>query len=101
MKTTVDLPDNLLRQIKLRAVRNGQKLKEAFVELLRKGLAAPSQPRHSSAGRPVIKTDTETGLPYFEGAPDAPARHMTVAELLALEQQTQLEEDLERLGVSR
>jgi plasmid stability protein len=99
MKTTVDLPDNLFRQIKLRAVKSGQKLKETIAELLRKGLEASSQSRASE--RPVIQTHPETGFPYFGGAAEAPARQMTTAELLALEQATQLEEDLERLRVSR
>ncbi len=40
MKTTLDLPDALVKQVKLRAVREGQKLKDAVADLLRKGLAA-------------------------------------------------------------
>ena len=40
MKTTVELPDKLLKEVKLRAVLEGKKLKEAIEELLRKGLAA-------------------------------------------------------------
>src|SRR5437868_2341669 len=40
MKTTLDLPDLLVKQVKLRAVRDGQKLKDAVADLLRKGLAA-------------------------------------------------------------
>jgi hypothetical protein len=98
MKTTVDLPDKLLRQIKLRAVRQGQKLKDAIAELLRRGLAAGTE---QPAARPVIKTDPKTGFPYVEGSTAAPAQQMTIAEVLALEQQAQLDEDLERLGVSR
>ena len=98
MKTTVELPDKLLRQIKLRAVRSGQKLKDTFVELLRKGLAA--QPQKEVPSRPEIKTDPTTGFPYFDCPADAPASRMTTAELLDLEYQTQLAEDLERLGVS-
>jgi len=100
MKTTVDLPDKLLRQIKLRAVRKGQKLKDAIAELLRTGLAAGSQ-QVTPVQRAVIKTHPETGFPYIECPDDAPAQYMTTAELLALEQQTQLDEELERLGVSR
>lgn len=38
MKTTLDLPDDLVRQIKLRAVHDGRKLKDAMADLLRKGL---------------------------------------------------------------
>jgi hypothetical protein len=40
MKTTLELPDDLVKEVKLRAVYEGKKLKEAVAELLRKGLAA-------------------------------------------------------------
>jgi hypothetical protein len=39
MKTTLDLPDELLRAIKVRAVRDNRKLKDAVADLLRHGLA--------------------------------------------------------------
>lgn len=39
MKTTLDLPDDLLRDIKIRAVRDNRKLKDAVADLLRRGLA--------------------------------------------------------------
>jgi len=40
MKTTLDLPEELVKEVKLRAVHEGMKLKDAMAELLRKGLAA-------------------------------------------------------------
>lgn len=45
MKTTLDLPPALVREIKLRAVNEGSKLKDTMADLLRKGL---------SAGRPRV-----------------------------------------------
>lgn len=39
MKTTLDLPDELLRDVKMRAVRDKRKLKDAVADLLRQGLA--------------------------------------------------------------
>lgn len=39
MKTTLDLPDDLLRDIKVRAVRDNRKLKDAVADLLKLGLA--------------------------------------------------------------
>ena len=42
MKTTLELPDELVKEIKLRAVLEGSKLKDAVAELLRRGLAAKS-----------------------------------------------------------
>jgi hypothetical protein len=62
MKTTLDLPDDLVIEIKLRAVREGRKLKDAMADLLRKGLTAPND-SSSSTEKPIIRTDPQTGLP--------------------------------------
>jgi plasmid stability protein len=40
VKTTLDLPDTLMRRVKLRAVHRGQKLKDAVAQLLEQGMAA-------------------------------------------------------------
>jgi hypothetical protein len=40
MKTTLELPDELMRQVKLRAVHRNQKLKDAITQLLQIGIAA-------------------------------------------------------------
>jgi plasmid stability protein len=40
MKTTLDLPDDLMREIKIRAAREDRKLKDLITELLRQGMAA-------------------------------------------------------------
>lgn len=42
MKTTVELPDKLVREVKLRAVEEGRKLKDVFAELIVRGLEAES-----------------------------------------------------------
>ena len=39
MKTTLDLPRDLVREIKLRAVNDERKLKDTIADLLRKGLS--------------------------------------------------------------
>ena len=52
MKTTLDLPDALVKRIKLRAVHEGKKLKDAVADLLRKGLASPA-----SGTATVVKAD--------------------------------------------
>src|SRR5258706_15448422 len=99
MKTTLDLPDDLVKEVQLRASREGRELGAAVVELLRKGLATPVvQP--SAAPPPRIATDPVTGLPVIEGAPDAPISRMSTQEIYALIHSTQEEEDLERLGAS-
>jgi len=38
MKTTLDLPDDLMREVKLRAVEENRKLKDTIADLLRYGL---------------------------------------------------------------
>ncbi len=48
MKTTLDLPDELMRKVKIRAVHEHKKLKDTIAELIEKGIAA------SSARRPKI-----------------------------------------------
>ena len=40
MKTTLDLPDELMRAVKIRAVHEHKKLKDTIAELLRKAIAA-------------------------------------------------------------
>ena len=48
MKTTFELPDDLLRRIKIRAVHEKRKLKETVACLLEQGMAA-SPPVHTAA----------------------------------------------------
>ena len=45
VKTTLDLPDDLMREIKIRAVTENRRLKDAIADLLRRGLSQRSQPR--------------------------------------------------------
>jgi hypothetical protein len=93
MKTTVDLPNELVREIKLRAVNEGRKLKEVVTELLRCGLeqgAALPQATAPQKGK--------IAFPFFPSSTKAPASQMTIDALVALEQSTQLEEDHARRG---
>ncbi len=64
MKTTLDLPDDLLKQVKLRALQQGRKLKDAVADLLRTGLAAATA--ESPAEAPIITKDKQTGLPLIQ-----------------------------------
>ncbi len=69
MKTTLELPDALVKQVKLRALRDGRKLKDAVADLLRKGLAVDA----AAAPAPVVATDKKTGLPLIECKQPAPS----------------------------
>jgi len=40
METTLELPEDLLRDVELRSVHDGKKLKDTLLDLLRKGLQA-------------------------------------------------------------
>lgn len=40
VKTTIELPEDLLREIKLRAVRENRRIKDVAADALRRGLAA-------------------------------------------------------------
>jgi len=45
MKTTLELPDALMRQVKVRAAKTDRKLKDVVAELIKRGLAAaPDKP---------------------------------------------------------
>ncbi len=50
MKTTLDLPDDLMKEVKIRAVKGNRKLKDEIANLLRRGLSLtsvqPSAVRH-------------------------------------------------------
>lgn len=65
MKTTLELPDDLIREIKLRAVREGRRLKEVVTDLLIAGL----NPRGKVAarGKPLAKN-----LPLIKVRPAQP-----------------------------
>lgn len=54
VKTTLEIPDALMQQVKLRAVRKRQKLKDAIAQLLEIGLnAAPDAEPPRRAPKPV------------------------------------------------
>jgi plasmid stability protein len=82
MKTTLDLPDDLVRAIKIRAAQENRKLKETVADLLRRGLA---QPRGTPDDAPH-----RVALPLVECAhPAAPDEELTperVAKVLIAEE---------------
>jgi len=54
VKTTLELPDELMRRVKLRAVHRNQKLKDAIAQLLEIGMAAaPEAQVPTRAPKPV------------------------------------------------
>src|SRR5437016_854738 len=71
MKTTLDLPDSLVKKIKLRAVQDGRKLKDTVADLLRKGLAVAKSAEQAVAPAVIVK-DKRTGLPVIQCRHPAP-----------------------------
>ena len=70
MKTTLDLPDDLMREVKIRAVHERKKLKDAIAEFIRKGMAAgrkapPKTPRPVKLrGGPITTEDIEAAFAW-------------------------------------
>ena len=54
MRTTLDLPDSLLRELKSRATRNGQSLKSLINDLIQRAMARPAIPTEQQTGFPVL-----------------------------------------------
>lgn len=100
MKTTLDLPDELIREVKLRAVIQGRSLKDLVADFLRQGLGMvpPAQSELPPVGSMV--EIGQSGLPMIRCRSDAPASRMSADDLLKLEQSTQTEEDLRHAGFS-
>jgi len=99
MKTTFDLPPDLVRAVKLRAVHEGRKLKDVAADLLKRGLAVQEESPESPPAKPRIVIGCD-GLPVVQCRADAPASRMTAGELLAVEQESLHQEDLQRLGLA-
>ena len=70
MRTTLDLPDPLLREVKARAAMEGIKLKDYFARLVEAALQRPSlaasEPKRSPA--PVFKRKGAKPMPALSNA---------------------------------
>ncbi len=70
MRTTLDLPDLLLREVKARAAMEGIKLKDYFARLVEAALQHPSlassEPKRSPA--PVLKRKAARPMPALSNA---------------------------------
>ena len=63
MRTTVDLPEELLRRVKSAAALNGVPLKKFMATLLEKALATPEAAQRMGQHRPVPVKLPKTGRP--------------------------------------
>ena len=93
MKTTIDLPEELVREAKLRAVSMRRPLKDLMADFIRQGLGHPTS-LSAAATLPSKRLSVASdGLPLIRCRADAPASKASVAELLALEQRALSEAD--------
>ena len=124
MKTTFDLPESLVDEIKRRALKEGRDESELVAELLAAGLpngaessirngqtvpktlprlkvrpveSGENPPRPSPS--PRLSTDPQTGFPLILCDANAPAIKMSAGDLIAIERELEIQADLERLGL--
>jgi len=71
MRTTIDLPDELFREAKTRAVRQGTTLKNLVTQLIRSGLQDPS---HGADARPVHRNPPPVAIKRVPEQAALPAR---------------------------
>jgi plasmid stability protein len=96
MKTTLDLPDDLVRAMKMRALLQGRTLRDLVADFLRQGLSMAA-PQAAPAPPPGSMVETApNGLPTIRCNANAPVTTLGLQELLALEQEAQTAEDLQR-----
>lgn len=88
MRTTLDLPDPLFREVKIRAAEKGVSLKELLTSYVEKGLREP----HEETARPI-----RSPLP-----PPIPSGGVTIPSLTNSEiDELFAREDLERWGLGK
>jgi plasmid stability protein len=64
MRTTLDLPDALMRHLKARAALEGRSLRDLVLELVERGLKAPATPAaHAPAALPTVRLGRPLALP--------------------------------------
>lgn len=100
MKTTLDLPDSLMRQVKIRAASEGLKLKDLVADFLQQGLAR-SQPATLPEGELPYHRDPNSGFLVSRRLGTPGLKKVSLAESLAATEQANEEEALSRAGISR
>jgi hypothetical protein len=85
MRTTLDLPDGLFRQVKAKAALEGTRLKDLLTRYVESGLRQSAQP----AGRPLKRSN----LPVIKAKGKSAIPNLTSA----LQAKLEAEEDLAKL----
>jgi len=79
MRTTIDLPDDLFREAKTRAVEQGTTLKNLMIQFVRSGLSAHPP---DAVGAPLRRNPPPVAIPRIPGRSPSPA--LTNRQLYAL-----------------
>jgi len=98
MKTTLDLPDDLMREVKIRAATQGRKIKDLIAEAIRDSFASPAKRLEETP--PLVISRTPEGFPYIKAIPGSKKPAATEEEIQRLIEQSLLEEDLQRAGIT-
>jgi len=99
VKTTIDLPDTLVRLARQRALHEGRPFKDLIADFIRQGLSdVVAQPTRRPGSVLELAAD---GLPLFRRNPAVAPRLPSLQQLLELEQETLAEEDQARAGFPR
>ena len=88
MKTTLDLPEDLVREMKLCAVHEGRKLRDVATEIFRRGLAQQSLQTAAATQPGVIRNRVKlpliqcpSGTPQFNLTPEDIDRILSEQEM--------------------
>jgi hypothetical protein len=90
MRTTIDLPDNLFREAKVRAAQDGVKLKDLITRYVEAGLRLP---------RPIngSRVSGRSEFPVFQKRIGEPLPRLTNVDI----EEMLVQEDVERMTVRR
>lgn len=78
MRTTLDLPDDILRRAKIAAVERGSSLRQLVIDALRQELESPPHPPRKRMASPPVKL-----------APDSPLRSLSPEGIKRLDAEAQ------------
>jgi len=89
MKTTLDLPEDLVREMKLRAVHEGRKLRDVATEIFRRGLAQTTPQTAVATQASVVQNRVK--LPLIQCPPGTPKFNLTPEDIdrILLEQEVE------------
>jgi len=85
MRTTLDLPDDILRRAKITAVERGSSLRQLVIDALRNEIESPSKSRRRRMTSPPVKL-----------AADAPLRTLSPDEVKRLDTEAAVEAEVAR-----